>query len=100
LELTEDSKNFLVDQGFDEKFGARPLRRAMQKFLEDELAEAIIRGEFKEGYKAIADLDAENKKLKFTFEELPKPAPINIEEIGAFETEPQEAMYMEDVAKN
>jgi ATP-dependent Clp protease ATP-binding subunit ClpC len=100
LELTEDSKNFLVDQGFDEKFGARPLRRAMQKFLEDELAEAIIRGEFKEGYKAIADLNAENKKLKFTFEELPKPAPINVEEIGTFETEPQDVMYMEDVAKN
>ena len=52
--LDDSAKNFLVDQGFDQKFGARPLRRAIQKYVEDPLAEEILRGSFKEGAKIIA----------------------------------------------
>ncbi|MBZ0173136.1 MAG: AAA family ATPase, partial [Phycisphaerales bacterium] len=48
LELTEDAKNFLIDKGTDEKFGARPLRRAIEHYLEDALSEAILRGEYKD----------------------------------------------------
>jgi len=54
VSLDESAKNFLVDKGFDEKFGARPLRRAIQKYVEDPLAEEILRGSFKEGTKIIA----------------------------------------------
>ncbi len=56
MELTLDTtaKNFLVDKGFDPKFGARPLRRAIQKYVEDPIAEEILRGKFKEGSKIIA----------------------------------------------
>jgi len=52
--LDESSRNFLVEKGFDPKFGARPLRRAIQKYLEDPLAEEILRGTFKEGAKIVA----------------------------------------------
>jgi ATP-dependent Clp protease ATP-binding subunit ClpC len=52
--LDDSAKNFLVEKGFDEKFGARPLRRAIQKYVEDPLAEEILRGSFKEGTKIIA----------------------------------------------
>jgi len=54
VSLDDSAKNFLVDKGYDEKFGARPLRRAIQKYVEDPLAEEILRGSFKEGTKIIA----------------------------------------------
>jgi ATP-dependent Clp protease ATP-binding subunit ClpC len=54
LIMDQTAKEFLVDKGFDEKFGARPLRRAIQKYVEDPLAEEILRGSFKEGTKIIA----------------------------------------------
>ena len=48
LELTEQSKEFLIDKGYNPEFGARPLRRAIEHCIEDPLAEAILRGEFKD----------------------------------------------------
>ena len=54
LILDQTAKEFLVNKGFDEKFGARPLRRAIQKYIEDPLAEEILRGSFKEGTKILA----------------------------------------------
>ncbi|MCP4652781.1 MAG: ATP-dependent Clp protease ATP-binding subunit [Candidatus Omnitrophica bacterium] len=52
VELGEKAKEFFVEKGFDPVFGARPLRRVIQRFLEDPLSESIIRGEFKERVKA------------------------------------------------
>ena len=49
VEVTDRAKDFLVDKGYDEKFGARPLKRAIQKFLEDPIAEEIINGNVAEG---------------------------------------------------
>ena len=49
IQLTDDAKDFLVEKGYDEKFGARPLKRAIQKFIEDPLAEEIIKSSLKEG---------------------------------------------------
>ncbi len=49
VELTEKAKDFIVDKGHDEKFGARPLKRAIQKFIEDPLAEEIIKANVVEG---------------------------------------------------
>lgn len=54
LELDDTAKGFLVDKGFDQKYGARPLRRAIQKYVEDPIAEEILRGSFKEGSKIVA----------------------------------------------
>ena len=44
LEITEEAKNFIADKGYDRQFGARPLKRAIQKYLEDPLAELILTG--------------------------------------------------------
>ena len=43
LEISEESKNFIAEKGYDKNFGARPLKRAIQKYLEDELAELMLK---------------------------------------------------------
>jgi ATP-dependent Clp protease ATP-binding subunit ClpC len=69
LELTEKAKNFLADKGYDVQFGARPLHRAIQKYLEDPLAEEILNMQIKAGDVLIADADEENAKLFFTMQQ-------------------------------
>ena len=69
LNLTDSAKNFLVEKGYDEKYGARPLKRALQKYIEDELAEEVLKNNITPGTKIEADFDEEKKKLKFTFSE-------------------------------
>lgn len=51
IDLTKEAKDFLIERGFDKVFGARPLKRTIQRFLEDPLAEEIIRGNYKNGAK-------------------------------------------------
>ena len=55
LSVTEAAKEFLIDKGFDEKFGARPLRRTIQKYIEDSLADEILEGKIKPGYSVRVD---------------------------------------------
>jgi ATP-dependent Clp protease ATP-binding subunit ClpC len=69
--LDESAKNFLVEKGYDEKFGARPLRRAIQRYVEDPLAEEILRGSFKEGSTIIAKHFENSDELVF-IEETPE----------------------------
>jgi ATP-dependent Clp protease ATP-binding subunit ClpC len=69
LELTEEAKIFIADKGYDQAFGARPLHRAIQKYLEDPLAEEILSMQIKPGDIMIADLDKENQKIHFTLKE-------------------------------
>jgi len=64
LNLTDAAKNFIAEKGFDEKFGARPLKRAIQKYLEDELALAIIEKTMNKGDEFIVDLTKENEEDK------------------------------------
>ena len=66
LELTDKAKNFLADKGYDVQFGARPLHRAIQKYLEDPLAEEILNMQIKAGDVLIADVDEDSTKLFFT----------------------------------
>jgi ATP-dependent Clp protease ATP-binding subunit ClpC len=73
LEFSEESKQLLIDKGYDEKYGARPLRRAVEHYLEDPLAEAILRGDVKEGEPVIVTRDGE--KLAFMQKTPPAPAP-------------------------
>ena len=49
VQLTKSAKEFLADKGFDPDFGARPLQRALQKYLEEPLAEEVLKGELSEG---------------------------------------------------
>jgi ATP-dependent Clp protease ATP-binding subunit ClpC len=57
VELTDKAKDFLSDKGYDQQFGARPLNRAIQKYLEDPVAEEILKGEVEEGGTILADHD-------------------------------------------
>jgi ATP-dependent Clp protease ATP-binding subunit ClpC len=67
LELTEAAKDFIADKGYDVQYGARPLHRAIQKYLEDPLAEEILNYTITAGDTLIADLDKEAGKIIFTF---------------------------------
>jgi ATP-dependent Clp protease ATP-binding subunit ClpC len=67
LELTAAAKEFIASKGYDSQFGARPLHRAIQKYLEDPLAEEILNLNIKEGDVLIADLVGDENKLTFTF---------------------------------
>ena len=69
LELSPDAKDFIADKGYDSQFGARPLHRAIQKYLEDPLAEEILNMTIKNGDVLIGDLDKENQKITFTRKE-------------------------------
>ncbi|MBK6818663.1 MAG: ATP-dependent Clp protease ATP-binding subunit [Bacteroidetes bacterium] len=66
LELTDKAKTFLSEKGYDQQFGARPLHRAIQKYLEDPLAEEILNLGVQEGETLIADLNEEKTLLFFT----------------------------------
>ncbi|MDQ0108344.1 ATP-dependent Clp protease ATP-binding subunit [Chitinophaga terrae (ex Kim and Jung 2007)] len=68
LELTDEAKGFLADKGYDQQFGARPLHRAIQKYLEDPLAEEILNMNIHDGDILVADLDKENQKLVFSLQ--------------------------------
>ena len=63
MEVSEEAKAFLVEKGYDEKYGARPLRRAIQNYLEDGLAEAVLDGKVKAGDQVT--IGREGEKLSF-----------------------------------
>jgi len=65
LELTKQAKEFLAEKGFDPSFGARPLRRAIQRYLEDPLAEEMLKGTFSEGMTISVKLNKRTGELKF-----------------------------------
>ncbi len=59
LEVTDAAKDFLGEKGYDEVFGARPLRRAIQDMVEDKLSDSLLRGQFRSGDTAVVDLEGE-----------------------------------------
>jgi ATP-dependent Clp protease ATP-binding subunit ClpC len=67
LELTAEAKDFIAEKGYDVQFGARPLHRAIQKYLEDPLAEEIMKMSIKQGDVLIADLNKETSLLEFNY---------------------------------
>ncbi len=66
IELSEKAKTFLAEKGYDQQFGARPLHRAIQKYLEDPLAEEILNLTVKEGDIILVDLNEEKSLLQFS----------------------------------
>jgi ATP-dependent Clp protease ATP-binding subunit ClpC len=73
--MTDKAKDFIVDKGYDEKFGARPLKRAIQKYIEDPLAEEIIKANLQHGDSIQIDIDDSNLALKISIEKgTTKPA--------------------------
>ncbi len=63
VELTDKAKDFLSEKGYDQQFGARPLNRAIQKYLEDPIAEEILKGEIEQGGTLLADYPGEGDLL-------------------------------------
>jgi len=66
IEITKKAKDFLVEEGYDEKYGARPLKRAIQKHIEDPFAEEIINSQIQEGDLLKADFKKGEKALKIS----------------------------------
>ncbi|MBV6520999.1 MAG: Negative regulator of genetic competence ClpC/MecB [Gemmatimonadaceae bacterium] len=65
LRLSEAASDFLVSHGFDEQYGARPLKRAIQRYIEDPLSEKILLGEFAKGEEIEVDVAPEGDRLEF-----------------------------------
>ncbi|MFN8574940.1 MAG: ATP-dependent Clp protease ATP-binding subunit [Gemmatimonadaceae bacterium] len=65
LRLSEPASDFLVKHGFDEQYGARPLKRAIQRYIEDPLSEKILMGEFAKGEEIDVDVAPEGDRLEF-----------------------------------
>ena len=68
LILTNEAKKYVLEKGTDLKYGARPLRRAIQRYIEDELSDMILRLQLLNGQKVLVDLDKENNKLIFNIQ--------------------------------
>ncbi len=64
ITISDEAKNFIASKGCDVQFGARPLKRAIQKYLEDELAELLLSGKAVEGDEIIVDFNPDDKKSK------------------------------------
>ena len=78
LELDDSAKQFLMDKGFNPDFGARPLRRAIEQYVEDPLSESILRGEFEGNHLVKVTRDPAAERLKFVPE--PGEPPVKKEE--------------------
>jgi ATP-dependent Clp protease ATP-binding subunit ClpB len=65
LEITRQVKEFLAEKGYDSRYGARPLKRTIQRYIQDPLALLVLENKFKEGDKVEADLDEKSEKIIF-----------------------------------
>ena len=72
VELTKNAKEYVAEKGFDEKYGARPLNRAIQKYIEDPLAEEIIQKKVKEGDVIKIDFDKKKEEIIVILEDVKK----------------------------
>jgi ATP-dependent Clp protease ATP-binding subunit ClpC len=82
LELSAEAKDFIASKGYDVQYGARPLRRAIQKYLEDEMAEVIIQASISEGDIIEVGFDKENEKITTQIEKLPEKTSGNDQDEG------------------
>ena len=72
LKLSKKAKDYIAEKGFDKQYGARPLNRAIQKYIEDALAEEIITSHISEGDQIFMDFDEEKKELTIKVEKAKK----------------------------
>ncbi|MDH3307530.1 MAG: ATP-dependent Clp protease ATP-binding subunit [Acidimicrobiia bacterium] len=78
LVLSEAAKSYLATTGYDPELGARPLRRSIQRKLEDQLSENVLLGEFKAGTTVVVDFDEENDELSFESFSSPDAPPVEM----------------------
>jgi len=75
--LSEEAKEYLATEGYDKEFGARPLRRSIQRLLEDPLSEELLMGKYKAGSTIVVSLNSEEKSLVFESVEAPEEPPVD-----------------------
>ena len=80
LQITDEAKDFIAEKGYDVHFGARPLHRAIQKYLEDPLAEEILSMHIKSGDTLLAVLDKETSTIKYEIKKTAEETPAATEE--------------------
>ncbi|WP_461533124.1 ATP-dependent Clp protease ATP-binding subunit [Sinomicrobium sp.] len=73
LELSDSAKDYIAEKGFDKQYGARPLKRAIQKYIEDSLAEEIINSKVSEGDSIFMDLDSDRDELTVVIKKAEEP---------------------------
>jgi ATP-dependent Clp protease ATP-binding subunit ClpC len=72
LKLSDEAKDYIAEKGFDKQYGARPLKRAIQKYIEDALAEEIVSSKLEEGDTIFMNLDEEKQELIIKIEKAEK----------------------------
>ncbi len=82
IKLTNAAKDYVADKGFDPDFGARPLKRAIQKYLEDPMAEAILKSSLKQGDILLVDYDKEKEEIVINVKKNNKPARLSADKAG------------------
>jgi len=87
LTVTPEAKEFLIEKGFNPEFGARPIRRAIERYVEDALSDQILRGNINDG--AVVDVEVGNNELLFKVKE---DAPSAENDSGGDTKEPEEAL--------
>ena len=75
LNLSDSAKDYIAEKGFDKQYGARPLKRAIQKYIEDALAEEIVNSKLKEGDTIFIDLDKKREELTIKIEKAEEETP-------------------------
>jgi len=63
LQVSNKAKQFIIDKGSDLKYGARPLRRAIQRYIEDKISDLLLKGEISDGQTIKIDIDSKNEEL-------------------------------------
>jgi len=76
IELKQEAKQLLAERGYDPVLGARPLRRTIQREIEDSLSEKILYGELKPGQIVLVGVEGSGESAKFTFTGMPKPSTV------------------------
>jgi ATP-dependent Clp protease ATP-binding subunit ClpC len=75
--LSDEAKEYLATEGYDKEFGARPLRRSIQRLLEDPLSEELLMGKYKAGSTIVVSLNSKEKSLIFEPVEAPEEPPVD-----------------------
>ena len=75
--LSDESKEYLATEGYNKEFGARPLRRSIQRLLEDPLSEELLKGKYKAGSTIIVSLNEKEGKLDFESVEAPNEPEVD-----------------------
>ncbi len=75
--LSDEAKEYLATEGYDKEFGARPLRRSIQRLLEDPLSEELLQGKYKAGSTIIISLNKDEGNLEFESVEAPDEPPVD-----------------------